>query len=141
MSRLGLLAMLLLFAFMATAGSASGQTPMASPSSVAQRSYENTCAGAQAYFDDLWAVTNAYNERETTVWEDIEFFLAYFRASNPPPILEEWTDANIAIWALLTDVDFESAHLLQEYNDAKDAAEEELEDICDGYEFTERFWG
>jgi hypothetical protein len=120
-------------AFVARATPAtSGSTAVAG----GERIYEHTCDGAQAYFDDLWEVTNAYVERDTTFREDFEFFLQYFRASNPPPIVEEWTDAHIALWAALSDFEADTSHL-----DAIDTAEEDLEDACEGYGFTEDFWG
>lgn len=114
---------------------------MATAAAVEERSYENTCDGAQAYFDDLHKATIAFAEHDSSWSENLTFFLEYFRASNPPPILEEWTDANISFWAALSDYDAESTDLLYEHLDAKDAAEDELEDACEGYEFTVDFWG
>jgi hypothetical protein len=116
---------------------------MATAAAVEERSYENACDGAQAYFDDLHEATTAFAEHDPgPSWsENLTFFLEYFRASNPPPILEEWTDANITFWAALSDYDAESTDLLYEHLDAIHAAEEELEDACEDYEFTEDFWG
>ena len=130
MNRCASIAPLVLFALMTTTGSASGQTPMATAVAVEERSYENTCDGAQAYFDDWHEAAAAHEERNTTWSENIEFILEYFRASNPPPIVEEWTDVNIAIWAALSDFDLDTdfSPLL----DAKEDAEEELEDMCEG---------
>jgi hypothetical protein len=115
------------------------QTPMAkaTPAAFAERSYENTCDGAQAYFDDLHEATRAHDELATPMFPDgIEFYLAYYRSSNPPPIVEEWTDANISFWAALSDFAADTSDL-----DPIHAAEKELEDLCEDHEFVEDFWG
>jgi hypothetical protein len=139
MNRRAATALLVLAASMSIIGPAGGQTPVATGLPVEQRSYENTCDGAQAYFDDLWDATNVYVERDTTLMEDIDYFLAYFRASNPPPIVEEWRDAQVSFWAAMSDFDIytDSTSLL----DAIDHAEEELEDLCGDHDFVEEFWG
>jgi hypothetical protein len=113
---------------------------VASPVAVPAGSYENTCDGAQPYVDDLDKATTAHVER-TGTWAGMwEFYLAYYRATNPPPILEEWTDAQIGFWAALTDL-AASPFLPSERLEAVNAAEEELKDTCEGYDFIERFGG
>ncbi|MDQ3539255.1 MAG: hypothetical protein M3440_01075 [Chloroflexota bacterium] len=131
MNRLGLIAMILLFVSVTTTNSASRQTPKATAGAVEERSYENTCDGAQAYFDDWHEATDAYFERDRTWSETWEFSLAYYRASNPPPIVGEWTDANIAFWAALSDHFYLDPDPLS-HGDAIHDAEEELEDVCEG---------
>jgi hypothetical protein len=115
-----------------------GRTPVATSVAVPERSYENTCDGAQAYVNDLDEATNAHFARRETWTGTWEFFLEYYRASNPPPILEEWTDANIAVWAAASDI-AASPHFYFKSREAIDEAEEELEDACEDYQFTEQF--
>jgi hypothetical protein len=121
---------------MSTVGSAMGQTPTASPS---PPNYENTCDGAQAYFDDLHEVSRVRNELDLSMAEENAFYLAYFQNSNPPPILEEWVDASAALFGAFTD--FTSYTDFTALLDAIYDAEEELEDVCEDYPFTESFWG
>jgi len=139
MSRRWLLALLLLFTCRATVVSASGQTPAATPDAAGERSYENTCDGAQAWFDDLHDGTDAYVESGTSFSDDIEFFLDYFRNSNPPPILEAWTDAQVVLWANFSDFDGETDYMSM--LEAIEDAEEDLEDLCEDHDFVEDFWG
>jgi hypothetical protein len=103
-------------------------------------SCENSCDGAQAYFDDLWEVTRAHPELDASVNDAIDFFLAYFQNSNPPPILEEWVDAQAALWGVLSD-DYSPHTDYQAILDAIDDAEDKLEDECGDYPFSENFWG
>ena len=120
----------------ASGGAPEAGTVPATPGVVEERSYENTCDGAQAYFDDLWDATDAHVELATPMFPDgIEFYIAYFRSSNPPPIVEEWADASLAFWVAMSDFDADQSHL-----EAIHAAEEDLEDACEDYPFTEN-WG
>jgi hypothetical protein len=124
------MAMVLLFSSMIITDSVSAQTPMATAGATEERSYENTCDGAQAYFNDWHEAADVYGADGGTRSEVWKFPLAYFRASNPPPIVEEWTEANIVFWAAMSDFDLymDWMPLL----DAIDDASEELEDACEG---------
>jgi hypothetical protein len=137
MNRRAATALLVLAASMSIIGPAGGQTPVATGLPVEERSYENTCDGAQAYFDDFWERILTYDELDASFSDDMEFYLATYRNSNPPPIVEEWRDAQVSFWAALSDFDMytDSRSLL----DAIDHAEEELEDLCGDHDFTDGF--
>lgn len=137
MSRHSLLCLLLLIACSASMGSAAGQTPVATPA--AARSYENTCDGAQAWFDDLHEATDGDDDPGTPIAEMAVSFLDYFRNSNPPPILAAWIDAEVTFWANISDFDPEMDYM--SLLDAIEDAEEDLADLCEDHDFTENFWG